>query len=170
LIWLKLETPPNSLWHLHLICFLHSSKNAHLSQKQREEDLSIRRPFRVNNLQAFQALKGKSNPKQVTQEFNQMMEEEDLPFQTPFFLQSANNTNPKQQKQPKLSISKCIRTPSSSITQQKNPQISIYKHPTLRKNSPTSYAQNSSTSTLRRIAQISKKQTYRFESKEKRLR
>jgi hypothetical protein len=48
------------------------------------------------NLQTFQALKSKSNPKQVTQEFNQMMEEEDLPFQTPFFLQSANNTNPEE--------------------------------------------------------------------------
>jgi hypothetical protein len=49
------------------------------------------------------------------------MEEEDLPFQNPFFLQTANNTNPKQQKQPKPQISKCNCNPSSSITQQKNP-------------------------------------------------
>jgi hypothetical protein len=47
------------------------------------------------------------------------MEEEDLPFQTPFFLQTANNTNPKQQKQPKPQTSKCNCNPSSSITQQK---------------------------------------------------
>jgi len=46
------------------------------------------------------------------------MEEEDLPFQTPFFLQTANNTNPKQQKQPKPQTSKCNCNPSSSITQQ----------------------------------------------------
>jgi hypothetical protein len=46
------------------------------------------------------------------------MEEEDFPYPTPFFLQSANNPNPKQQKQPKTSISKCICNPSSSITQQ----------------------------------------------------
>ena len=46
------------------------------------------------------------------------MEEEDLSFQNPFFLQTANNTNPKQQKQPKPQISKCNRNPSSSITQQ----------------------------------------------------
>jgi len=44
------------------------------------------------------------------------MEEEDLPFQNPFFLQTANNTNPKQQKQPKTNLSKCICNPSSSIT------------------------------------------------------
>jgi hypothetical protein len=99
LIWLKLETPPNSLWHLHLICFLHSPKNAHLSHKQREEeDLSIRRPFRVNNLKTFQALKGKSNPKQVTQEFNQMMEEEDLPFPDPFFSSISKQSKPQTTK------------------------------------------------------------------------
>jgi hypothetical protein len=45
------------------------------------------------------------------------MEEEDLSFQTPFFLQTANNTNPKRQKQPKASFSKCNCNPSSSITQ-----------------------------------------------------
>ena len=47
------------------------------------------------------------------------MEEEDLSFQNPFFLQTANNTNPKQQKQPKPNTSKCNCNPSSSITQQK---------------------------------------------------
>jgi hypothetical protein len=47
------------------------------------------------------------------------MEEENLPFQTPFFLQTANNTNPKQQKQPKPQTSKCNCNPSSSITQKK---------------------------------------------------
>jgi hypothetical protein len=47
------------------------------------------------------------------------MEEEDLSFQNPFFLQSANNTNPKQQEQPKPSTSKCNCNSSSSITQQK---------------------------------------------------
>ena len=47
------------------------------------------------------------------------MEEEDLSFQNPFFLQTANNTNPKQQKQPKASFSKCNCNPSSSITQKK---------------------------------------------------
>jgi len=46
------------------------------------------------------------------------MEEEDLPYQTPFFLQSTNNTNPKRQKQPKPQTSKCNHNPSSSITQQ----------------------------------------------------
>jgi hypothetical protein len=51
------------------------------------------------------------------------MEEEDLPFRTLFFLQSANNTNPKQQKQPKASFSICNCNPSSSITQQK-----LYTH------------------------------------------
>jgi hypothetical protein len=122
--------------------------------------LSIRPPFWRFNLQTFQALKVRSNPKQVTQEFNQMMEEEDFPFQTPFFLQSANNPNPKQQKQPKTSISKCNCSPSSITQQKKIHTISLYKHPTLRTNSPTSYAQNSSTSTLPHIAQISKKQTY----------
>jgi hypothetical protein len=81
-----------------------------------------------------------------------MMEEEDLPFQTPFFLQSANNPNPKQQKQPKPSISKCICNPSSSITQQKNPHTYPSKHPNLEINPPLSYAQKSSTSTLSQIA------------------
>jgi hypothetical protein len=91
-----------------------------LSLKQREEeDLVLRRPFRVYDLQPFQALTGKSNPKQAIKNANQVMEEEDLPFQTPFFLQTANNSNPKQQKQPKTSISKCNCNPSSSITQQK---------------------------------------------------
>jgi hypothetical protein len=47
------------------------------------------------------------------------MEEEDLPFQSPFFLQSENNPNPKRQKQPKPNLSKCNCNPSSSITQQK---------------------------------------------------
>jgi hypothetical protein len=46
------------------------------------------------------------------------MEEEDFPFPNPFFLQTANNTNPKQQKQPKTSFSKCICDSSSSITQE----------------------------------------------------
>jgi hypothetical protein len=45
------------------------------------------------------------------------MEEEDLSFPNPFFLQSANNPNPKQQKQPKPQISKCNCASSSSITQ-----------------------------------------------------
>jgi hypothetical protein len=48
------------------------------------------------------------------------MEEEDFPYPTPFFLQTANNTNPKQQKQPKPSISKCICNPSASITLKKH--------------------------------------------------
>jgi hypothetical protein len=146
LIWLKLETPPNSLWHLHLICFLHSPKNSSLSHKQREEeDFPHSTFFYFFNLQTFQALKAKNNPNQTIKNANQVTEEEDLPFRTPFFLQSANNTNLKQQKQPKASFSKCICNPSSSITQQKNPHIFLYKHPTLRTNSPTSYAQNSST-------------------------
>jgi hypothetical protein len=154
-----------------LICLLHSSKNSSLSYKQREEeDFPYPTFFYFFNLQTIQALKAKNNPNQTIKKSNQATEEEDLPFQTPFFLQSANNPTPKHQKQPKPSISKCNCTPSSSITQQKNPHISLYKHPTLRTNSPTSYAQNSSTSTLPQIAQISKKQTYRFVSKEKRVR
>jgi len=72
------------------------------------------------NLQAFQALKVKSNPKQTIQNINPVMEEEDLSFANPFFLQSANNPNPKQQKQPKPRLSKCNCRSSSSITQQKN--------------------------------------------------
>jgi len=63
-----------------------------------EEDLSPRRPFGVFNLQTFQPLKAKSNPKQATQKANRGMEEEDLPFQTPFFLQSATQTKPKKSK------------------------------------------------------------------------
>jgi hypothetical protein len=90
-----------------------------LNGQMKEEDLSPRRPFGVFNLQTFQPLKAKSNPKQATQKANRGMEEEDLPFQTPFFLQSANNPNPKQHKQPKTSISKCNCNPSSSITQKK---------------------------------------------------
>jgi hypothetical protein len=85
------------------------------------------------------------------------MEEEDLPFQTPFFLQSANNTNPKQQKQPKTSISKCNCNPSSSITQQKNCTHKPYKHPNPRTNPPPSYAQNSSTSTVPKSHNTQKK-------------
>jgi len=50
------------------------------------------------------------------------MEEEDFPYPNPFFLQTANNTNPKQQKQPKPSFSKCNHNPSS-ITQNKYSQI-----------------------------------------------
>jgi hypothetical protein len=100
LIWLKLETPPSKSWHLHSICLQPAHPKTHtLSHKQREEeDLSIRRPFRVNNLQTFQALKGKSNPKQVTQEFNQMMEEEDLPFRTPFFSSISKQHKPQTTK------------------------------------------------------------------------
>jgi hypothetical protein len=60
--------------------------------------LDLHRPFRVNNQQTFQALKGKSNPKQVTQEFNQMMEEEDLPFQTPFFSSISKQSKPQTTK------------------------------------------------------------------------
>ena len=82
-----------------------------------EEDLSPRRPFGVFNLQTFQPLKAKSNPNQATQKANRGMEEEDLPFQTPFFLQSANKPSPKNQKQPKPSLTKCNCNPSSSITQ-----------------------------------------------------
>jgi len=47
------------------------------------------------------------------------MEEENLSFPNSFFLQSANNTNPKKEKQPKPQSSKCNHAPSSSITQQK---------------------------------------------------
>jgi hypothetical protein len=63
-----------------------------------------------------------------------MMEEEDFPFQPPFFLQTANNPNPKQQKQPKTQTSKCNCNPSSSITQQKNPRAFPPKHTKLRSN------------------------------------
>jgi len=51
------------------------------------------------------------------------MEEEDFPCPNPFFLQTANNTNPKQQKQPKPSFSKFNCTPSFSNTQNKYSQI-----------------------------------------------
>jgi len=85
-----------------------------------EEDLSPLRPFGVFNLQAIQALKAKNNPKQAIQKANRGMEEEDLPFQTPFFLQSANKSSPKNQKQPKPSLTKCNCNPSSSITQKNN--------------------------------------------------
>jgi hypothetical protein len=105
--------------------------------------LVLRRPFRVYDLQTIQALKAKSSPKQAIKNANQVMEEEDLPFQNPFFLQSANNPSPKQQKQPKTSTSKCICNPSSSITQQKLCKY-LLKHPNLMANPPPSFAQNSS--------------------------
>ena len=121
MIWLKLETPPNSLWHLHLICLLQpTQKHTRLSRKQREEeDFPYPTFFYFFNLQTIQPPKCKSNPKKVIQNSNQAMEEEDLPFPTFFFLQSANNSTPKQQKQPKASFSKCNCNPSSSITQKK---------------------------------------------------
>jgi hypothetical protein len=56
------------------------------------------------------------------------MEEEDFPYPKPFFLQTANNTNPKQQKQPKPSFSKCNHNPSSSITT-KIPTRQHHKYP-----------------------------------------
>jgi hypothetical protein len=96
-----------------------TQKHVSLSHKQREEDLGLHQSFRVYNQQTFQALKTKSNPKQGIKNANQVMEEEDLPFQTPFFLQSANKPNPEEVKQPKTSNSKCNCNPSSSITQQK---------------------------------------------------
>jgi hypothetical protein len=80
------------------------------------------------------------------------MEEEDLLFQTLFFLQSANNPNPRQQNQPEPSLSKCNCMSSSSITQQKILATSPFKHPKLQTNPPPSYSQNSSTSTLPQIA------------------
>jgi hypothetical protein len=91
------------------------------------------------NLQAIQALKAKSNPNQVIQNNNQLMEEEDLSVSNLFFLQSANNTNPKQQKQPKASYSRCNCRSSSSITQQKILQTFRFKHPTLKTNPPPTY-------------------------------
>ena len=78
------------------------------------------------------------------------MEEEDFPFPKPFFLQSANNPNPKQQKQPKPSFSKCNCNPSSSITQKNHTQT--LKHLNLQANPPSTYAKNSSTSTLTQTA------------------
>jgi hypothetical protein len=83
-----------------------------------EEDFPYPTPFWRFNQQTFQALKGKSNPNQAFQNAKYVMEEEDFPFPSPFFLQSANNTIPKQQKQPKPSFSKCICDSSSSITQE----------------------------------------------------
>jgi hypothetical protein len=68
-----------------------------------EEDFSYPIPFWCFNLQAFEALKGKSNPNQVIQNAAYVIEEEDFPYPTPFFLQSANNPSPKRQKQPKTS-------------------------------------------------------------------
>jgi|WetSurSiteA1Bulk_404760.scaffolds.fasta_scaffold163388_1 hypothetical protein len=85
-----------------------------------EEDFSYPTPFRRFNLQAFQSLKGKSNPNQVIQNAAYVREEEDFPYPTPFFLQSANNPSPKQQKQPRTSFSKCNCNPSSSITLKKH--------------------------------------------------
>jgi hypothetical protein len=134
-----------------------------LGYKQREEeDFPYPTFLYFFNQQTIQALKAKNNPNQTIKNANQATEEEDLPFRTPFFLQTANNPTPKQQKQPKPNFSKCNCNPSSSITQQKNPHISLYKHPTLTTNNPPSNAQNSSTLTLPHIAQISKKQTYRL--------
>jgi hypothetical protein len=66
-----------------------------------EEDFPYPALFWCFHLQAFQALKEKSNSKQAIQNATFVMEEEDLSFQNPFFLQSTNNPSPKQQKQPK---------------------------------------------------------------------
>jgi hypothetical protein len=96
-----------------------------LNGQMEEEDFSPRRPFGVFNLQTFQPLKAKSNPKQATQKANRGMEEEDLPFQTPFFLQTANKPSPKNQKQPKTSLTKCNCNPSSSITQKNNMSLLV---------------------------------------------
>jgi hypothetical protein len=66
-----------------------------LSLKQREEeDLVLRRPFRVYDLQPIQALKAKSSPKQAIKNANQVMEEEDFPFQTPFFSSISKQSKP----------------------------------------------------------------------------
>jgi hypothetical protein len=63
------------------------------------------------------------------------MEEEDFPYPKPFFLQTANNTNPKQQKQPKPSFSKCNHNPSSSITQKKSTPTPLQTSNSLNKSS-----------------------------------
>jgi hypothetical protein len=88
------------------------------------------------------------------------MEEEDLSFPNPFFLQSANNTTPNNKNNPNHKHQNAIATLLLLSHNKNSTHISLYKHPTLRTNSPTSYAQNSSTLTLPHIAQISKKQTY----------
>jgi hypothetical protein len=45
------------------------------------------------------------------------LEEEGFPYPTLFFLQTANISNPKREKQRKPQTSKCNCNPSSSITQ-----------------------------------------------------
>jgi hypothetical protein len=106
---------------------------------------------------AFQSVnisspKSQKQPKPSYSKSYQIMEEEDLSFSNPFFLQSANNPTPKQQKQTKPSTSKCNCPPSSSITQQKNPHPYPLKTSKSQTNPPPTYAQNSSTSTLTQIA------------------
>jgi hypothetical protein len=66
------------------------------------------------------------------------MEEEDFPYPSLFFLQTANNTSPKHQKQIKPSFSKCNHNPSSSITQKKSTHTSLFKNSTLKTNLPLS--------------------------------
>jgi hypothetical protein len=61
--------------------------------------------------------KRQKQPKTSYSKNYQIMEEEDLSFSTPFFLQSANNPTRKREKQPKTSFSKCNCNSSSSITQ-----------------------------------------------------
>ena len=66
------------------------------------------------------------------------MEEEDFPYPSPFFLQSANISNPKHQKQPKPSFSKCNCNPSSSITT-KIPTRQHNKYPRLPKKAASDF-------------------------------
>jgi hypothetical protein len=115
LIWLKLHRIHSGT--CTRFDFRNSPKNTHLLATTKRRRFVFRRLFGVYNLQTFQALKAKINPKQAIKNANQVMEEEDLLFQIPFFLQSANNPNPKQQKHPKPNLSKCNYNPSSSITQ-----------------------------------------------------
>jgi hypothetical protein len=76
--------------------FCNSPKNTSLSHKQREEeDFPYPTFFYFFNQQTIQAPKAKNNPNQTIKNANQATEEEDLPFRTPFFLQTANNPTPK---------------------------------------------------------------------------
>jgi hypothetical protein len=98
------------------LLFAAQPKTRTLNRKQREEEDFVFHPtFRSFNLQTIHALKDKSNPNQVIQNANQVMEE-DCDFSRLFTIisdllrlfttQHASTTSPKSKKQPKISLSK----------------------------------------------------------------
>jgi hypothetical protein len=132
-----------------------------LGCKQREEeDFPYPTFFYFFNQQTNQPPKCKSNPKQVIQNSNQAMEEEDLSFPDPFFSSISKQINPQSAKATQNKLFKMQLQPFFFYHTKKTLHTYPLKHPTLTTNNPPSNAQNSSTSTLAQIVEIPKKQTY----------